>query len=52
MAVDDGASADPNVGNKIPNPPSFYEEDLRKKVDKYAKAIKERQIFKQKYLKD
>lgn len=52
IAVDDGASAEHNIGSMIPNPPSFYEEDLRKKVEKYSKAIKERQIFKQKYLKD
>ena len=31
------------------NPPSFYEEDLRKKQEKYSKAIKERAAFKRTY---
>ena len=30
----------------IDQPPSFYEDDLRKKDEKYSKSIKDRQQFK------
>ena len=33
----------------IENPPSFYDDDLRKKQDKYNKAIKDRAAFKRTY---
>lgn len=33
----------------IENPPSFYEDDLRKKQEKYSKAIKDRTAFKRTY---
>ena len=33
----------------VDNPPSFYEDDLRKKEEKFAKAIKDRQNFKRMY---
>ncbi len=36
----------------VPNPPSFYEEDLQKWDKKFKQAVKDRIIFKQKYLKD
>lgn len=36
----------------MPIPPSFYEQDMEQKYGKYEKAIKERQAFKAKYLKD
>ena len=50
--ADDSKSVDGQAVSTLPNPPSFYEDDLRKKSEKYAKAIKERSIFKQKFLKD
>ncbi|CAI2372727.1 unnamed protein product [Moneuplotes crassus] len=36
----------------VPNPPSFYEEDLQKWDNKFRESVKERKSFKQKYLKD
>ena len=30
-------------------PPSFYDDDLRKKEEKYSKSIKDRQAFKRTY---
>ena len=33
----------------IENPPSFYEDDIRKKQEKYAKALKDRATFKRTY---
>ena len=44
-----GAIAKNRNTSTIDNPPSFYEDDLRKKQDKYEQAIKERQDFKKKY---
>ena len=42
------------AGNKekpqmIDNPPSFYEDDMRKKQEKYAKSLKDRAAFKRTY---
>ncbi len=33
----------------IDNPPSFYEDDIKKRMEKYAKAIKDRNNFKRQY---
>jgi len=33
----------------IDNPPSFYDDDIKKKMDKYSKVIKERAQFKRQY---
>ena len=38
-----------NKSVAIENPPSFYEDDLKKKHEKFSKAIKERQQFKRMY---
>lgn len=35
---------------QVENPPSFYDDDLKKKQEKYAKAIKERIAYKRSYL--
>jgi hypothetical protein len=35
----------------IPMPPSFYEDDIAKKYKKYEMVIKDRQVFKQKFLR-
>ena len=45
----------PSVSNNrnksvvIDNPPSFYEDDVKKRMEKYAKAIKDRSQFKRQY---
>lgn len=36
----------------IDNAPSFYEDDIRKKEEKYTKSIQERQLFKNNYFKN
>lgn len=38
-----------NKSVSIDNPPSFYEDDLRKRQEKYSKAIKDRAVFKRTY---
>ena len=40
------------LGNTIPQPPSFYEDDMGKWDQKFKKTIQERDDFKKKYLKD
>ena len=35
-----------NKSVTVDNPPSFYDDDLKKKMDKYSKSIKERHQFK------
>jgi len=38
-----------NKSVAMDQPPSFYEDDLKKKTDKYSKCIKERQQYKRTY---
>ena len=35
----------------IPNPPSFFDEDMTKWKNKFAKSIREREIFKKDFAK-
>ena len=48
---EEASQADNNLMTTIPMPPSFYEDDIAKKYKKYEMAIKDRQVFKQKFLR-
>ena len=49
--AEEASQADNALTTTIPMPPSFYEDDLEKKFKKYELALRDRQVFKQKFLK-
>ena len=40
------------LGNTVPQPPSFYDDDMVKWEQKFKKTVQERDDFKKRYLKD